>query len=1108
MQFLPRPAPPRPALTTSTTTVPQPLPDRADAIDLAMTRRFFTVGGITCFFGGLLLTLQWQSVSADTRLALVAACMAVATVFALARWKAHALPPRLAVLTMGWACCGLITLLAVGMGDGLRSANFGFFALLVCGVMVMTGRRQGAIMALTCVVIVMGLLWAEETGHMRSAAAAALEPVWARVLSQLLVVGAGWGVGLVLLRMVGDSLNQVAERERRFGALLRIGVDWYWEMDANFRFVHVSDNPDSGSHINSEARLGFTPWEMPGIGMTEVELAAHRADLEAHLPFSGTLVRRRDGFGALRHLSISGEPKYDAQGNFVGFWGVGRDVTNEVAAQHAYAASETRYSELFERSPSALLLDRGGIVFDANGAAARMFGFASSEAMTGFNVAELYPQADTGNQADAQAFGHMRDRMEQLETLSVGEGVPIADFSLQAVNGRRLNVQVTGVRVDTSDGPATLSIFYDTTSRMAAEAALRRSEAMLSHLFATSPDSIALTEMSSGRFTLVNDSFLRLTGYRREELLGSTSFEMGIWVNLADRVAIVEGVREGGRVSGRAVSLRNKAKQLVPALVSAARFEMDGQYYVVSSMRDMSEIEQVRLEHGAIFQNASVGIALTRDRRIVQANALIERMFGWRPGQLAGQVASVVWKNHAELVELMELGGADRPNTAAPTGSTAAPAVEREMLRRDGTFFWCRVRAQMVNPSDPSQGGTIWVFEDITGERATALKLSSALDAAEAASRAKSAFLANTSHEIRTPLNGLLGLARLAMRTGLDAERRQQYLNQIFESAQSLSAVMTDVLDLSKIEAGKITLEAVPFSLRDILQAVHRSYVALAEAKGLSLTLSIDQSVPTHLLGDPVRVRQILSNFTSNALKFTDHGSVRLGAEVTPDGRLRISVSDTGVGISSDTQARLFTPFTQADTSTTRRYGGTGLGLSICRELATLMDGSVGTDSRIGQGSTFWADLPLQVFTASAPLSDPTWDLSDRLQGAHVLVVEDNAVNMMIVVAMLEQWGVQVAQVTDGSLALAAVEHAVRERRPFDMVLMDVQMPEMSGHEAARQLRRRYDAQALPIVALTAAALVSERDHALQSGMNDFLTKPIDAQQLRATVLRYAARML
>ena len=1067
-----------------------------------MTRRFFMVGALTCLLGAASLMLQPQAVAGELHFVLVGACAAMAAIFGLARWKAQILPPRLAVLSMGWASCALITLIAVGTGYSLHSAHLGFFALLVCAVTVLIGRGHGAVMAASCLGIVSGLLWAEQAGYLNGAAAAATQAPWNRVFTLLLMVGSGWGIGMVLVRMAGESLNEVAERERRFSALLRLGVDWYWEMDANFRFVHASDNPDSGSHIESEARLGLTPWEMPGIGMTEVELAAHRADLQAHLPFSGTLARRRDGFGLMRYLSISGEPKYDAQGEFIGYWGVGRDVTNEVAAQHAHAASETRYSELFERSPSALLLDRGGIVFDANGAAARMFGFASSESMAGFNVAELYVDAGDDEASSRDAFAHMQDRLEQLETLPVGEGVPIADFRLQAVNGRRLNVQVTGVRVDTSDGPATLSIFYDTTSRMAAEAALRRSEAMLSHLFATSPDSIALTEMSTGRYTLVNDSFLRLTGHSREELLSSTSFEVGIWVNLNDRAAIVEEMRAGRRVAGRAVSLRNKSKQIVPTLLSAARFEMDGQDYIVSSVRDMSEIEQVRLEHGAIFQNASVGIALTRERRIVQANALVERMFGWRPGQLAGQVASVVWKDHAELSQLLEL------NSAATPG----PVVEREMRRRDGSLFWCRVRAQIVNPSDPSQGGTIWVFEDITDERATAVKLSTALDAAEAASHAKSAFLANTSHEIRTPLNGLLGLARLAMRHGLDAERRQQYLSQIFESAQSLSAVMTDVLDLSKIEAGKITLEAVPFSLRDILHAVHSSYGALAEAKGLGLTLHIDPSVPAHVLGDPVRVRQILSNFTTNALKFTSQGSVRISAhataETTTGSLLRLSVSDTGVGIAAETQARLFSPFTQADTSTTRRYGGTGLGLSICRELATLMGGTVGMDSSIGVGSTFWADLPLQAFDAGQPVPDTSWDVSDRLQGAHVLVVEDNPVNMMIVVAMLEQWGVQVGQVTDGSLALAAVEHAVSERLPFDLVLMDVQMPEMSGHEAARQLRQRYDAQALPIVALTAAALVSEREHALQSGMNDFLTKPIDAQQLRSTVQRYAARML
>jgi CheY-like chemotaxis protein len=254
-----------------------------------------------------------------------------------------------------------------------------------------------------------------------------------------------------------------------------------------------------------------------------------------------------------------------------------------------------------------------------------------------------------------------------------------------------------------------------------------------------------------------------------------------------------------------------------------------------------------------------------------------------------------------------------------------------------------------------------------------------------------------------------------------------------------------------------------------------------------------------------LRVRQILSNFITNALKFTERGEVRIEAAAVPGGHVRLAVQDTGPGVPLLTQPLLFTPFTQGDSSTTRRYGGTGLGLSICRELARLMGGSVGMHSAPGEGSRFWAELPL---VASAPADLPAGteaDEIDSLHGARVLMAEDNAVNMMIAVAMLEHWGVRVAQAFDGRSAVDAVHAAVRDGEPFDAVLMDVQMPVMGGHEAARELRRHYAAGELTIVALTAAALVSERDEALAAGMDDFLTKPIDASKLRSTLARRLA---
>jgi len=428
--------------------------------------------------------------------------------------------------------------------------------------------------------------------------------------------------------------------------------------------------------------------------------------------------------------------------------------------------------------------------------------------------------------------------------------------------------------------------------------------------------------------------------------------------------------------------------------------------------------------------------------------------------------------------------------------------AERMMRRRDGSTFLCRLLARAVDPNHPSRGGTIWILEDVTEKRRVEAALAQAKDEAQAASRAKTAFLANTSHEIRTPLNGVVGLARMLQQPDLDDETRRHYLDQMLDSAESLSGLISDILDLSKIEAGRLTLESVPFALRDMLGTMRMAYLTLAQARGLTFKIDVDEAVPAWVVGDPVRLRQILSNYLTNALKFTESGSVAVQVRRLDEERIRIEVSDTGPGISAEMQGRLFQPFTQADESTTRRFGGTGLGLSICRELASLMGGQVGCDSTPGQGSTFWAELPLCA--APTPISTQLREARDNedLKGLRVLMVEDNPVNMMIAVALLEQWGLEVAQASDGSQAVEAINAAASMGKPYDAVLMDVQMPVMSGHEATRHVRRRFGAEELPIVALTAAALVSERDEALAAGMNEFLTKPIDAPRLRQALVR------
>jgi signal transduction histidine kinase/CheY-like chemotaxis protein len=444
---------------------------------------------------------------------------------------------------------------------------------------------------------------------------------------------------------------------------------------------------------------------------------------------------------------------------------------------------------------------------------------------------------------------------------------------------------------------------------------------------------------------------------------------------------------------------------------------------------------------------------------------------------------------------------------------------ERAARRKDGSQFVARVRGRAIDPNNPAQSGTVWIIDDITESRQAEQALARARDDADAANRAKSAFLANTSHELRTPLNGMIGLAGLARAEGLAPALRRQYLDQIAQSAQSLAGIISDILDLSKIEAGKLQLDQTRFYVADELRTLAKTFALLAADKHITLELDISSDVEGAVMGDALRVRQIVSNLLANAIKFTPQGSVRLQVQrlaAPQQETVRVDVHDTGPGIDETARAFLFKPFSQADQSTTRRFGGTGLGLSICHELATLMGGEVGVNSELGRGSVFWVQLPLPAaplaalaanvpVAPAAPAAEPP-EQSQALRGKHVLMVEDNAVNMMIAVAMLEGWGVSVAQALDGQQAVSLVHSEAAAGRYFDAVLMDVHMPVMSGYEATLALRAQAampGGRRLPIIALTAAALVTERDAALGVGMDAFLTKPIDAHKLLTTLLRW-----